>query len=86
MYGGHKIILHTIKRAMQSQCFNPCILSCYSNHGAPFDGLKLYDYGPELGWKLLPIVVCWRIYEGRLWSLMRAIRPGMCLTLCWYSN
>lgn len=61
MYGGHKIISHTIKRAIQSQCFIdaycPATVTAESQ-GTNADGLGLYDYGPGLAGKLLPIVPC----------------------------
>lgn len=51
MYEGHKVILHTIKRAIQSQCFIdaycPATVTCESR-GAGTDGLGLYSYNPGL--------------------------------------
>lgn len=63
MYGGHKAIPHTIKRAIQSQCFIdaycPATVTAESQ-GANCDGLGLYGYGPGLAGKLLPILQCWQ--------------------------
>lgn len=63
MYESHKIILQTIKRAIQSQCFIdaycPATVTAESQSATP-DGLGLYSYGPGLAGKLLPIVPCWQ--------------------------
>lgn len=63
MYGGHKIIPHTIKGGNTSQCFIdaycPATVTTESQ-GASIDGLGLYSYGSGLAGKLLPIVPCWQ--------------------------
>ena len=63
MYGGHKIILHTIKRAIQSQFFIdaycPATVTAESQ-GAGIHGLGLYSSGPGLAGKLLPIAASWQ--------------------------
>lgn len=63
MYRSHKIIPHTIKRAIQSQCFIdpycPATVTAESQ-GTDSRGVGLYGYGPGLAEKLLPIVPCWQ--------------------------
>lgn len=63
MYEGHKVILHTIKRAIQSQCFIdaycPATVTCESR-GAGTDGLVFTVTTLDLLGKLLPIVSRWQ--------------------------
>lgn len=55
MYGSHKIIPHTIKRAIQSQCFIdaycPATVTAESQ-GTDTDAVGLYGYGPGLAGKI----------------------------------
>ena len=63
MYGAHKIILHTIKRATQGQCFIDAHCPAAVTAGVPgaaIDGLGLYSYGPGPAVKLPPIASRWQ--------------------------
>lgn len=63
MYGGRKIVPHTIKRAIWSQCFIDayCLASVTAaSQGTSTEGTGLNGYDPELARKLLPMVPCWQ--------------------------
>lgn len=85
MHGGHKIIPHTIKRAMQSQCFIdaycPATVTAQSL-GASIDGLGLYGYGPGLADKLLPIVACWQDIRRQTVDFNGRVKTGPACQCC----
>lgn len=77
MYGSHKIIPHTIKRAIPSQCFIdaycPATVATESQ-GTNTGGVGIYGYNPGLARKLLPIVLCW---QDMLFALMPGAGPDV---------
>lgn len=79
MYGSHKIILHTIKRAIWSQCFIdaycPATVTTESQ-GTNTNGIGLYGYNPGLG-NYGQSEHAGRTCECRLFIFMQGIRPGM---------
>lgn len=85
MHGGHKIIPHTIKRAMQSQCFIdaycPATVTAQSQ-GASIDGLGLHGYGPRLADKLLPIVACWQDIRRQTVDFNARVKTGPACQCC----